>query len=133
VGGIAPTTTTPAGQVADNVPTAQVVVTYWTAELIGELVHVDGCLRVNVDGGTSYVLVWPPDLLATIEESTVRVKTGLVTGYINEVELHLGDTVRLSGGTTSALPAPLAEQAPPNCPEPYWVVGIEISSLGPAE
>lgn len=125
--------TTSAAQVVDNMPTAQVVVTYWTAELIGKLVQVGGCLRVEADDGSSYLLVWPPDLLATVEDSVVRVKTGMVTGNSNEVVLHLGDTVRLSGGTTSDLPAQLAERVSPNCTEPYWVVGLELSSLGPAE
>lgn len=41
-------------------PTAepQVVATYWTAELVGELVEVEGCIRVNDrNSDTSYLLV----------------------------------------------------------------------------
>lgn len=113
-------------------PTAgpQVVATSWTAELIGELVEVEHCIRVNDrDSDTSYLLVWPPDITATTENDTVRVVTGAITGNRKEVVLHVGEMVRLSGGETENLDEQLRQALPANCPGPYWVVGIEVGPL----
>jgi hypothetical protein len=115
-------------------PTAepQVVATYWTAELVGELVEVEGCIRVNDrNSDTSYLLVWPPDIAATVENDTVRVVTGILTGNRKEVVLHLGEMVRLSGGETKNLGDQLRQTSPANCPGPYWVVGIEVGPFEP--
>lgn len=110
----------------------QVVATSWTAELIGELVEVEPCIRVNDrDSDTSYLLVWPPDVTATTENDTVRVVTGAITGNRKEVVLHVGEMVRLSGGETENLDEQLRQALPANCPGPYWVVGIEVGPLEP--
>lgn len=113
----------------------RVIATYWTAELVGELVKDDGCLRVNSRRGTSYLLVWPPDLSATIEDDTVRIVTGLVTGDRKEVVLHIGQTVRLSGGegSISFMDEQTRQNVRANCPGPYWVVGINITPLEAVE
>jgi len=115
-------------------PTAgpQVIATYWTAELVGELVEVEHCIRVNDrNSDTSYLLVWPPDITATVENDTVRVVTGILTGNRKEAVLHLGEMVHLSGGETRSLGDQLRQTLPANCPEPYWVVGIEVGPLEP--
>lgn len=110
----------------------QVVATSWTAELIGELVEVEHCIRVNDrDSNTSYLLVWPPDITATTDKYTVRVVTGVITGNRKEVVLHIGEIVRLSGGETESLDEQLRQGLPANCQGPYWVVGMEVGSLEP--
>lgn len=122
---VASSTTTPTAE-------PQVVATFWTAELIGELIEVEHCIRVNDrDSNTSYLLVWPPDITATTDKDTVRVVTGAITGNRNEVILHVGEMVRLSGGETENLDEQLRQALPANCPGPYWVVGIEAGSLEP--
>lgn len=110
----------------------QVVATSWTAELIGKLVEVEHCIRVNDrDSNTSYLLVWPPDITATTEEDTVRVATGAITGNRKEVVIHIGEMVRLSGGETENLDEQLRQTLPTDCPGPYWVVGTEVGPLEP--
>ncbi len=119
-----PTTTLTAGP--------QVVATAWTAELIGELVEVNHCIRVNDrDSDTSYLLVWPPDMSTIIEMDTVRVVTGAITGNRKEVVLYIGEMVRLSGGETENLDEQLRQALPANCIGPYWVVGFEVGPLEP--
>lgn len=134
----ASTTTTPTaephGASSTTTPKAepQVVATFWTAELIGELIEVEHCIRVNdKNSNMSYLLVWPPDITATTDKDTVRVVTGAITGNRNEVILHIGEMVRLSGGETENLDEQLRQALPANCPGPYWVVGIEVGPLEP--
>ncbi|HEX8680952.1 MAG TPA: hypothetical protein VF707_01465, partial [Ardenticatenaceae bacterium] len=95
-----------------------------TAELLGQLVSVDSCLRVNVDGGESYLVVWPPDVTLNTDGGSVQVldETG-------QVVARTGEMVYLDGGG-GALPAEgveteLLEQpgALGGCPGPYWIVG----------
>lgn len=101
--------------------------------LVGKLVEVENCLRVDDrDSDTSYLLVWPPDITATLEKDTVRVVTSVITGNRKEVVLHVGEMVRLSGGETENLEEQLRQTLPANCPGPYWVVGIEVGPLEPA-
>lgn len=103
----------------------QVVATAFTAELIGKLSIVDGCVRVNIDkNNVSYLLVWPPGITVTIDKETVQIITGVTTGNQNKTILHNGEEVRLSGGET----AQPGLNITPNCPGPYWVVGFEIGS-----
>ncbi len=111
-------------------PTPHVVATFWTAELIGELVQIEGCLRVNDrNSDTSYLLVWPPDLAATIEGDTIRVVSGIVTGNQREAVLHIGTLVYLGGGETTHLDEQLQQTVPANCQGPYWVVGNEVRPI----
>lgn len=110
----------------------QVVATSWTAELIGELVNIDHCIRVNdIDSDASYLLIWPPDITAIIEIDTIQVVTGAITGNREKVILHIGEMVRLSGGETEKLNEQLMQTLPENCPGPYWVVGLEVGPLEP--
>lgn len=109
------------------------VPTRLTALLFGKLIAVDGCLRVNASpGDTSYLLAWPPDFEVSVEENTVHI----LKGDGQEVVLHIGEMVRLSGGEVYAIGAlsePVRQGLPANCPGPYWVVGIEVSPLNATE
>ncbi len=109
--------------------TPYVVATAWTAELIGRLDIVEGCVRVidRVDGD-SRLLVWPPDFEVTVGKDNVRVIGGKVTGIRTEVLLHDGEMVLLGGGETSKLNEQLQSSVPSHCPGPYWVFG---SYVGP--
>jgi len=108
-------------------------ITKLTALLFGELVEVEGCLRVNEDyGGTSYLLAWPPDFVVSVKEDTVH----LIDGDSNEVTLHIGEIVRISGGMLRSieyLDERVRRKLPANCPGPYWVVGSEINSMDAEE
>jgi hypothetical protein len=100
------------------------VATFWTAEIIGKLTIVEGCVRV-IDrvNNVSHLLVWPPDFEVTIEKDTVRIIGGKVSGNHTESLLHDGEMVYFGGGETSQPNEQLLSSEPPNCPGPYWVVG----------
>jgi hypothetical protein len=101
-----------------------VVATVLTAELIGKLKLVDGCVRViSRYDNVSRLLVWPPDFEVTIEKDSVRVIGGKVSGNHTEAFLHDGEMVLFGGGEISELNARPLLKEPPNCPGPYWLVG----------
>jgi hypothetical protein len=89
---------------------------------------VDGCLRViGVEDETDYALVWPPDYSITIENTKVRVISGIVTGNHREVLINIGETVKISGGETEQLSKELLQLISSNCAGPYWIVGFEVA------
>lgn len=117
-------------------PTAspRIVATRWTAELVGKLVTVDGCLRVNsIHGGTSYLLVWPPEYTGkvSIEKGTVQI-----VDRDKMIVWHIGEMVHLGGGEVPSieyLDERLRQKLPANCPGPYWVVGDVTNSVEATE
>ncbi len=107
-------------------PTPMVVVTRMTALHIGPLTMSDGCLRTG-DGEASNLVVWPPDFEVSIENDTIRV---LYDDH--EVEVRLGQVIRLGGGEVRSLEAfdeHTRQGIPAGCPGPYWLVG----SISPGE
>ena len=91
------------------------------AELIGTLVLVDGCLRVNsIHGDGSYLPLWPPEFGLAAEGDSVRVLDGA-----GEAVARVGEEVYMGGGTRSleSIPESAREQLPPGCGEPVWIVG----------
>lgn len=100
------------------------------AKLLGKLVIVEGCLRVNAkDSDTSYLLAWPPDFAVSMEEDVQ-----LVDENGKEVVLHIGEIVSIGGGevhSTEYLDERVRQKLPENCPGPYWVVGTEVGLLEP--
>jgi len=110
----------------------EVVATSWTAELFGELVEVEHCIRLNdKNSDTSYLLVWPPDITVAIDKDAVRVVTGMVAGNRREVIWRFGEMVRLSGGETDHLNEQQRKALSASCSGPYWIVGDEVNPLGP--
>jgi hypothetical protein len=114
------TTNTPRIQASAS---PKVLATALTAELIGKLSIVDECVRVNTTD-VSFLLMWPPDITATIERNSIQITTGIVTGNHKVIVLHDGEDVRLSGGETSQP----GSNNPSKCPGPYWIVGFEIGA-----
>ena len=108
--------------------TAPVAVTQLMAELTGTLQIENGCIRVqgSNDKG-SILLVWPPDLSATIQGNSVHVVSGLVSGIHEEFVLQAGQSVDLGGGTFSDVNQQLKSTEAGGCPGPYWVVS-EVGS-----
>jgi len=101
-----------------------------TALLIGELVVVDGCLRVNSREGSSYLVIWSPSVKLNIENNSIKI-----LNEAGQVVARVGEEIRLSGGEVTSFEAPqeterLQGKLPNACRGPYWVVGNEI---GPAE
>jgi hypothetical protein len=94
------------------------------AELIGELVLVDGCLRVDsIYGGDSVVPVWPPEFALGAEGDDIQVLDG-----DGRVVARVGQETYMSGGQgpASSVPDCVREQLPAGCTDPYWIVGDTV-------
>jgi hypothetical protein len=107
-------------------PAPRMVVTRMTALHIKPLTMVDDCLRIG-DSEADNLVVWPPDFEVSIENDTIRV---LYNDH--EVEVRLGQVVRLGGGEVKSIEAfdeRTRQQIPAGCPGPYWLVG----SISPVE
>jgi heat shock protein HslJ len=107
-------------------PMPGVVVTRMTALYVGPLTMVDGCLRLG-DSEAGNLVVWPPDFEVSIENGTIWVLYD-----DQEVEVRLGQVVRLGGGEVKSIEAfdeRTRRRVPSGCPGPYWLVG----SISPVE
>lgn len=97
------------------------------ALLTGDLVEVNGCLRVNAsESENSYLLIWPPDFSRTNENGVTQVRDGS-----GQVVVQVGDKVRISGGE---VPTEFAQEfsdqpLPHDCPEPCWIAGDDVSRI----
>ena len=98
-----------------------------TAQLFGQLVIENGCLRVvPEDAQESYLVVWPAGY-------TYKQDEGIhVVDPAGEVVLSVGDEVRLSGGELregiDQIDAVIEPRLPnERCPGPYWMTGEEVS------
>ncbi len=95
----------------------------YPAELLtGELVLVDGCLRLNDNEGTSRLLIWPHDYSVSVESNVIHIIDG--TG---QAVAQVGDKLRVGGGSEFA--QALLPAIPDNCPGPYFIVGNEIGKV----
>jgi len=103
-----------------NTPSA-----YNEALVQGELVLINGCLRVNSVNGYSILLIWRPGFSTRTEQGTVQIIDG--TG---KVTASVGDFVAVGGGfdddpTWLGLTESLQEE----CPGPYYIVGETIKKI----
>ena len=100
-----------------------------------KLVMEDGCLRglghdLN-EPNPSYLLVWPDGFDLYREDDTISVKdqTGAVVASV-------GEEVRLSGRVMQAdsdHARRIAESIPDKCAGPYFMIGDDITVIGPDE
>jgi hypothetical protein len=96
---------------------------YQDALTKGELIVVDGCLRLRTGDpdGPVFLLIWPPGYALRTEGEAIEVldKTGRVV-------VRVGERVQLGGGesptTAALLETILEEPLPEQCPGPYWMV-----------
>lgn len=95
------------------------------ADLVGELVSENGCLRIReVNGSTStYLIIWPNFSMMTADGQGVRLSEN------SEVLLSVGDKVMIGGGTTPPdhVHTIVAQPIPSDCPGPYWLFGRQVS------
>lgn len=93
------------------------------ADLDGELVSENGCLRLRQLRGPSYLIIWPHMSMMTSDGQGVRLSKD------SEVLLSVGDRVIVSGGETPPDHAHevVAQSIPSDCPGPYWLLGREVS------
>ena len=89
------------------------------ADLEGELVLENGCLRSKKEDGTDYLLIWPKRFKLTVDGRDIRISDD------SGASLSVGAEIRIGGGEVPlAHVQTLVEQpVPDDCPGPYWVVG----------
>jgi hypothetical protein len=91
------------------------------AELVGDLVLSEGCLRIeSLYGNQSYIPVWPPEFTVDLENDNPVILDG-----DGQLVGRVGDEITMGGGELSenALSACVRDQMPPTCSGKYWVVG----------
>lgn len=102
------------------------------AILVGKLVNVDGCLRINDSNSeTSYLVVWPFGYSLRVLAGVIEVRDG--TG---KTKVRVGEEVFVSGGEAksvqgiAALDEQLIRELSTRYPGPYWLVGSEVRRAG---
>jgi len=94
------------------------------AELIGDLVTQDGCLRIDsLYGDDSFLPVWPPEFKLVLDSRTIVILDG-----DGNVVGRVGEEIYMGGGTGSidAIPDCIRQKMPVACNGPYWVVGSGV-------
>ena len=87
------------------------------ADLTGELILSEGCLRVKATNSESnYMLIWPPGFNLNLQNDEFEILDGN-----SQITARVGDRVQTGGGE---VPADFLPQEIRNtCPGPYFVVG----------
>ena len=104
-----------------------------------EFVLEEGCLRgrggkgrsIGNDVVTSFLLVWPEGFSWEEDGGSISVRDPTGSSVA-----RLGDTVRFSGRLIdlgSDLAREIASGTPESCAGPYYMVGDEVSVIGPQE
>ncbi len=95
---------------------------YMDAELVGELVLKDGCLRVD-----NYLLVWPHGFSVSTENGVVKI-----IDNNGQPIMSVGDKVKLGGGggemPDERIAQYSAELPSARCSGPYWIVGEVLTN-----
>jgi hypothetical protein len=93
------------------------------ADLRGELVVADGCVRINSIDGDSYLPIWPFGFSLQVKDNSIQIldATGLVVAQV-------GDNLLVGGGVMPSehIEDYSAQPIPGNCPDPFWIVGYHI-------
>jgi len=103
---------------------APLVTEVMEAQLIGDLLLVDGCLRVkDLYSGDSILPIWPPEFTLGAENDGIQVLDG-----DGQVVARVGEEVYMGGGEVSSpsLPDCVRQQLPAECSGPYWIVGMGV-------
>ncbi len=102
------------------------------ALLIGKLVEVNGCLRINASNSeTSYLVVWPFGYSLKIVKGIIMVQDGA-----GQTKVRVGEEVFVSGGEIKSvegmtgLDDQLKRELMTRCSGPYWFVGSEVRRAG---
>ena len=95
------------------------------AQLVGELVLENGCLRGKSIDGTDHLLIWPQRFKLTVAGGDIRISDD------SGVSFNVGEEIRVGGGEMplAHLQTLVKQPVPNDCPGPYWVIGeVPISS-----
>ena len=103
-----------------------------TSEIYGEIVEIDGCLRlIASSSGPSFLIVWPPIYELDGDGSDIRIRdeTGQIVARVGE-EVHMGGgrgrSIVGAAGVSEKLIKEIEESG---CPGPYWISSHIILDL----
>ena len=101
----------------------QVPNAYMDALLVGKLVLMNGCLRVNTNEGTSPLIIWPYGFSLRENANTIEILDGS-----GQLVVQVGDDVRVGGGEIQGehLKEYDGQLFPKECSGPYWLASNEI-------
>jgi hypothetical protein len=94
---------------------------FMAALLVGELVVMDGCLRVQVENSPeSHLIFWQTDYFLNDNEGQLEI-----LNRESDVVARVGEPIQLGGGE---IPAPVDDDQlqaplPAACTGPYWLMG----------
>jgi hypothetical protein len=90
-----------------------------TALARGQLVVVNGCLRIQGPDGAGSLIIWPSS--AVLERDSNRI---VVRDRQQGTVVALNDMIEMGGGQAESLGAPfLTAPIPETCAGPYWAAG----------
>ncbi|HLO17158.1 MAG TPA: hypothetical protein VK206_20160 [Anaerolineales bacterium] len=94
------------------------------ALLIGKLVLVNNCLRVNDENDNSFLPIWPRGFSARLNDGIIEVVDDQ-----DQLIAQVGDNLRIGGGEMPGqhIKEDTLQPLPDDCPGPYWLVGDEIT------
>ena len=96
------------------------------ADLEGELILENGCLRAKSKGGADRLLIWPQRFKLSVDGRDIRISDD------SGVSLSVGEEIRIGGGEKKLgfVQLVVKQPLPNDCPGPYWIVG-EVPSRSP--
>jgi len=102
------------------------------AAVLGELLELDGCLRVGSATYQGSVVIWPKDFGFALDGDRI-----VVLDESGQPTVAVGDGFSSSGverssvfGLSQFMPSKLANQVKERCGGPYWVIQGQVESMG---
>src|SRR5258706_5805800 len=95
------------------------------ALLVGKLMLVNDCLRVNDENNNSFLPIWPQGFSARLNDGIIEV-----VDENDQLIAQVDDNLRIGGGEMpgQSIKGYTLQPLPDNCPGPYWIVGDKITS-----
>jgi hypothetical protein len=101
------------------------------ALMYGQLVNVDGCLRVVAnEGGESYLVLWPAGAEVIVDGDTIGIQdaSGEIVARVDQQIGLVGGEYKQQDWVEEFLQ--LGRGLPNDCPGPYWLTGEIIEPEG---
>lgn len=102
------------------------------AAVLGELLEVDGCLRVGSATYQGSVVIWPKDFELALDGDRIVVvdESGQPTVAVGEGFSSSGIDRSSVFGLSQFMPSKMANQVKELCGGPYWVIQDQVESTG---
>lgn len=89
------------------------------ALLVGKLILVKDCLRVQDSDNNNYLLIWPQGFSLSTEGKSIQISDD--TG---QLIVQVGDSIKVGGGEIppEQIENYVVQTLPNDCSGPYWIV-----------